>query len=309
MTFVILDPGHRKTGTIQVKKLIIEVRGNEYANRNENRNVPWTPGEIAEDAAACREAGAAIYHFHARNDDGSPSHESSRYMETAAKMRSASDILLHPTLGFVVNPSSAEGRLQHILDLAGSKDAFPDFAPLDMGSINVDYFDAHKNTFTSSDKVYQNSNETLIHFANRFKELGIKPYLVAWTIGFSRLIDDFLNMGLVDEPAIVAFNLTDGYLHAGHPPTIRGLMAHLDFLPHRRKTEWSVYSEGANLFRLASTIIAEGGHISIGIGDYPYCELGSPDNATLVREIVNIARLQGREVATPSEAKEMLGMG
>jgi uncharacterized protein (DUF849 family) len=52
--------------------------------------------------------------------------------------------------------------------------------------------------------------------------------------------------------------------------------------------------------------IAEGGHVSIGIGDYDYPELGQPTNADLVREIVRMARLVGRDVATPDDARAML---
>ena len=57
------------------KKLIITVRVNEYAPRNKNKNIPFTPDEIAETAAECRAAGASIIHFHARNPDGSPCHQ------------------------------------------------------------------------------------------------------------------------------------------------------------------------------------------------------------------------------------------
>jgi uncharacterized protein (DUF849 family) len=54
--------------------------------------------------------------------------------------------------------------------------------------------------------------------------------------------------------------------------------------------------------------IAAGGHVAIGIGDYPYPELGTPSNARLVEEVVKLARLVGREVATPDEARHMLGI-
>ncbi|MEP1030599.1 MAG: 3-keto-5-aminohexanoate cleavage protein, partial [Alphaproteobacteria bacterium] len=64
------------------KKVIIEVRVNEYMARDVNPNVPFTPDEIAEAAAACREAGASICHYHARNADGSPNHDPDAYFET-----------------------------------------------------------------------------------------------------------------------------------------------------------------------------------------------------------------------------------
>jgi uncharacterized protein (DUF849 family) len=62
------------------------------------------------------------------------------------------------------------------------------------------------------------------------------------------------------------------------------------------------------LFQLAAPIIAMGGHVSIGLGDYTYKELGTPTNAEIVRRVAEIARELGREVATPDEAKAMLGM-
>jgi uncharacterized protein (DUF849 family) len=71
---------------------------------------------------------------------------------------------------------------------------------------------------------------------------------------------------------------------------------------------WSVIDYGGNLLRLAAAIIAAGGNISIGIGDYHYPELGQPTNAELVERVVAIARDVGREVATPDEAKAMLGI-
>ena len=65
---------------------------------------------------------------------------------------------------------------------------------------------------------------------------------------------------------------------------------------------------GGNLFALAATIISLGGHISIGLGDYTYTELGQPTNAEIVARIAEIARELGREVASPQEAEAILGM-
>ena len=87
-----------------------------------------------------------------------------------------------------------------------------------------------------------------------------------------------------------------------------GLQAHLDFLPADKRIVWTVVNYGGNLLALAGAIIAMGGHISIGIGDYPYPELGQPRNADLVRRVVQIARDVGREVATPEEGKRILGI-
>jgi uncharacterized protein (DUF849 family) len=81
--------------------------------------------------------------------------------------------------------------------------------------------------------------------------------------------------------------------------TPEGLRAFTDHLPRGRRVEWAVCCKGGNAFPLAMSAIATGGHVAIGIGDYPYPELGQPDNATLVRE-VEIIRSRVPEVSTRS---------
>ena len=100
-------------------RLIIEARVNEYASRRNNPNVPWTPEEIARDAAACRAAGAGIVHFHARNADGSPNHAMAEYADTIARVRAVSDILIHPTLGAFTLDAPAETRIAHVIGTTG----------------------------------------------------------------------------------------------------------------------------------------------------------------------------------------------
>ncbi len=122
------------------KKLVIEVRINEYEMREANPNVPWTAQEIAADAAACRDAGASIVHFHARTAEGGAAFGHEAYRAAIGEIRGQSDILIHTTLGGPDRIASAEDRVAHIIELseAGFR---PDFAPLDMGTTNTDAFD------------------------------------------------------------------------------------------------------------------------------------------------------------------------
>ena len=292
-----------------MQKLIIEARVNEYMMRDQgNPHVPYLPSEIATDAFACREAGASILHFHARRPDGAPEHAIESYAETVRQIRAGSDILVHPTLGYVTLDSSAEQRLDHIIDMAKDEAQAPHFAPMDMGSVNVDRYNAQARRFETTDLIYKNSTGTLTYFAEHIREAKLKPYLVSWNIGFTRYAQAFLDMGLLDEPAFLCFCLTDNTFLGGHPGTLKGLQAHLDFLPADKHVEWTVVNFGGNLFSLAGAIIAQGGHISIGLGDYAYPELGQPTNAELVARIATMARELGREVATPDEAKAILRM-
>jgi uncharacterized protein (DUF849 family) len=298
-----------RLGSVVLRKLIIEARVNEYMMRGQgNPHVPYSPAEIAQDAAACREAGAAILHFHARQPDGAPDHQASSYADTVRRIRAASDILVHPTLGYVTLDAGPEARIAHILAMAKDPAGAPHFAPMDMGSVNVDRYNAQARRFETTELIYRNSTATLMHFAHAIREARLKPYLVSWTIGFTRYVGAFMDMGLLSEPGYLCFCLTDNTFLGGHPGTLRGLQAHLDFLPEGRHVEWTVVNFGGNLLSLAAPIIAMGGHISIGLGDYTYPELGQPTNADIIRRIVAIARDLGREVATPDEARAILGM-
>jgi uncharacterized protein (DUF849 family) len=291
----------------RVDKLIIEVRVNEYAMRDGNPNVPWTAEEIARDAGEIREAGASILHFHARQPDGSPAHGYDAYAETIRGIRQASDLLVHPTLG-QITVQGAEARVAHILRLVQDPALRPELASMDIGSTNIDVYDPVAKRFVTTNKSYVNTTETLIFFAKTFRAAGIRPALACWTIPFLRYAEAFLDMGLLEEPAYLLLVHTDRSILGGHPPTPAGLRAFLDFLPRNKRVHWTVNAKPGNLFPLAAQAIRQGGHVAIGIGDNPYGELGAPRNAELVRRVVELAKACGREIATPDEARAMLGI-
>ena len=289
------------------KKVIIEVRANEWSLRARNPNVPWTAGDFASDAEACRKAGASIYHFHARNPDGSASHDPKIYGAAIRAIRERTDILIHPTLAGVITPEGRD-RIGPVLELARDPATLPDFAPMDMGSTNLDAYDPAAKAFTTEAKTYVNTIKTLAFLGNEIRSAGMKQLLCVWTVPCWRAIDAFIDMGRIPEPAFACVVLTEGGILGGHPGTIKGLESVLEFLPAGRQIEWSVCCREGNLFPAASAALERGGHVSIGLGDYAYPELGKPTNAELVREITGMARLVGREPATPADTRSMLGM-
>lgn len=291
-----------------MKKLIIECRVNEYAPRSRNPNVPWSTAEIAGDAAAVREAGASVVHFHARKPDGSPEHAYESYRDTVRAIRQASDILIHPTLGYVTLNAPAAERLSHIRRMVEEGSA-PDIAPMDMGSTNVSVLDETGRYIPElEERVYQNSTATLHYFADHIRQYRLKPYLQVWNISFMRELNQFFKLGWLDAPVFAEFVCTDNHCIGGHPGTAKGLQAFIDFLPAGVPVEWTVCNYGGNLLPLVAQAISQGGHVSIGLGDYHYNELGTPNNAELVARVADIARSLGREVATPSEARQILGI-
>jgi 3-keto-5-aminohexanoate cleavage enzyme len=287
--------------------VIIEARINEWSMRENNPNVPWTPAEIAADAEACWKAGASIVHFHPRNPDGSPSHDLQIYADSIRKIRQRCDILVHPTLGGT-KFATDEDRIGPIIELSKKSETRSDFAPMDMGSTNVDMYDAIAHHFETDNKVYVNSIKTLSYIGQEIRRAGLKQLLCVWTVPCLRTIEAFIDSGLVDEPAFVCFVLTEGGIIGGHPGTIKGLESLLEFIPVGHMFEWSVCCREGNLFPGASAALERGGHVSIGLGDYHYRGLGVPTNADIIKEIVRMARLTGREPATPMETRAMLEM-
>lgn len=294
-------------------KIIIEARVNELAPRDENPNVPFLPSEIIADAKSCYDSGASILHFHGRAADGSPIHDAEFYLETNAGIRAQSPILIHPTLGYVANDADAMGRFAAVEEMMKDEKTAPDFAPMDVGSVNVDWWNPAENKFDTTDLIYKNSTETLMHFADRIKHHNLKHYLVSWNVSFTRQIEAFLKMGVIPEPAHILIVLTDGIMLAGHPGTPDGLDAQTKFMPKDFRTSWTVSNYKGDLLLLTEKIIKEGGHVSIGLGDYPYAEYAvngrSLTNADLIAKVVEQARALGREPATVEETRQMLDMG
>ncbi|MGE0822981.1 MAG: 3-keto-5-aminohexanoate cleavage protein [Candidatus Binatia bacterium] len=290
------------------KKVIIEVRINEYAMRDVNPNVPYSPEEIATHALDCWREGASIVHYHARDPQtGAPASDVKLYADTVRRVKEKSDLITMPTLGAWWMPS-VESRIAHIVEMAKDPATKPDFGPIDMATSNVDTYDPKAKRYKTTETVYMNTTKTWQFFAETMKSVGVKPIQALWNISSIRATQAFVDMGIFTEPVYCELALTENWLLAGHPGTVKGMEAFLDFFPAQQNWHWSVLCVGGNLFPLIAAAIERGGHVSIGLGDYPYPELELPTNARLVARVAQIVREMGREVATPGEARQILGL-
>jgi 3-keto-5-aminohexanoate cleavage enzyme len=291
-----------------MEKLIIEVRINEYASRKRNVNVPFSPREICDDAIRCWNEGASIIHYHARDPrSGAPSSDTALYADTARLIKACSDLIVMPTLGAWTMPSP-EARMRHIIEMAKDPATRPDFAPIDMGTSNVDVYDLKSRRFLSDDVIYMNPTKTLRYFAETIRASSVRPYMALWNVSAIRVTEAFVECELFEKPLYAGIVLSEAGLFAGNPGTVPGLEAMVNFIPAHLQMHWSVMCVGGDLFPLIKTALQHGGHIAIGLGDFPYAEIGTPRNDELVKRVAAIAREIAREPATPAEARKMLSI-
>lgn len=286
--------------------VVVEVRCNEYTMRDRNPHVPWSPAELAADAAACAAAGASIFHFHARDPEtGRPATETELYGETIARARDLTDIVLMPTLGANTLPDPAD-RVAHIVELSRDDATRPDLAPVDLGSFSLDVYDAPSRTFRADDLLYLNTAKTVRYLWDTISGSGVKPMAALWNVGSARLLDALLDCGAITGPVYAQVTLSANVLSA-HPVSVAGMRALVAFLPEFDGI-WSVDANGGNLLPLVGAAVEAGGHPSIGLGDYPYPELGTPTNAQLVEHVVAVLAGLGHRPATAAETRGLLGI-
>ncbi len=290
-------------------KLVIEVRVNEYATRDTSPHVPYGPEEVAKSAVDCWRAGASVVHYHASDPEtGAPSADVGIYAEVVRRIRQECDLITMPTLGAHIMPTP-EGRVAHVVEMAKDPVTRPDFIPVDMLTTNMGMYDPERKEFEWADRVYSNTVDALRYLCETVRAVGVKPAAMMWNVAAVRLTEAFVEMGLYEEPLFCELPLfSDRLMAYGHPGTVKGMQALLEFFPPRANWVWVVNLVGVNSFPVLAGAIECGGHVALGIADYPYAELGFPTNAELVTRIVEMAHSMGREVATATEAREMLGV-
>lgn len=244
-----------------------------------------TPEEIAEDAYRCYQSGASIVHVHAREADGSPTQDKNTYGRIKEKLEEKCDVIFQPSTGGAVWHSPEE-RLQPV-------ELKPEMATLSCGTANF------------GPDVFMNTEEYMEKFAKRMQELGVKPELEIFERGMIENAKKLVKKGLLTKPLHFDFVLGVPGAAPGNP---EDLMFMVDKIPEG--STWTVAGIGRHELPLATLAIILGGHVRVGFEDNVYYEKGvlATSNAQLVERIVRIAKELGREVATPEEAREILGL-
>jgi uncharacterized protein (DUF849 family) len=292
-----------------MRKLIIQVRVNEGQMRGANPHVPYAPDEIAQTVVECWHAGASIVHWHARQpNSGALSTDVALYVEAARLIKRECDIVLFPTLGANALPTIQE-RIAHVVEMARDPATQPDCVPADMITTNMDVYDRERKRFRGSrDRIYLNTTKMLEELCESVKAVGVRPVAMMWNIAGIRLTQAFIEMGHFVEPLMCEFTVFgEGFEEYGHPATIQGLQALVDFIPEGADWHWMVSTIGANPFPLYAYAIARGGHVAVGLGDHAYPEFDHPTNAQLVERVVQMADIMGREISSAAEVRRQFG--
>jgi len=269
-------------------RLIISVATTgSWTTRQQTPYVPITEEEIAEQAVQCWREGAAIVHVHVRDEQGRPTCDPARYDRVRELIRAQGcDIVINLSTGGGAGQVSDEERIAPVR-------LRPEIASFDAGSVNF------------GERVFVNSPQFLDLLAQEMYVHGVKPEIECFDSGFIENVRGFIERGLFQPP--YWFQMVLG-VRGGAPATVDQLAHMVRQLP--AGSLWSVCAIGRHQLPMNVAAMVMGGHVRTGLEDniyYSYRVLAE-GNAPLVARLVRIARELGREVATPAEARQLLGL-
>ncbi len=271
------------------KIIITAAVSGSFPTREMNPAVPYTPKEIADAAVESHKAGAAVAHIHVRDPEtGRPDFKVELFKEVLDRIRDACDMIVNLTTSGLrlTGPDVVERRLQPVY-------LKPDICSLDLGSMNF------------HDRIFENPPEWSDKAARCMRENGVKPEIEVFEPGHIRQAADLMKKGLIDPPAY--FQLCMG-VRWGIGASPENLLFMKSKLPPG--VRWSVLGTGKDQLSMITMGILLGGNIRVGFEDNIYSKKGvlAGSNAETVHMAADLAQRLGREAASPSEAREMLGI-
>jgi len=304
-----------------MKKLIIEVALNEYVRKSEHPDVPLSVGEIADQAAECVAAGAAIVHFHPRPADPgekfySLAEDVDAYQEIMKAIADRCDVITYPTYAGVRTQDSNLPLFPHVRALRESGLVpLETFVPF-IGATNFGRWSKEEGVWVQ-DQIDALPHVAMTEFLSWCRDSGLRPQFGVREIGHLRHIAAYRELGLVDSPVVLHLCLSTAFPW-GLPPDVTGLMGLLSFIPREWNAEWFIQNNhdswnaapsDEERHRLLNVLaICMNGHARTGIGDLPSWGMPQLRNVEMVSKLVEVAETIGRDIATPNEAREMLGL-
>lgn len=279
-------------------------------------HLPFTARDIEDQAVGAAKAGAAILHLHARDPDtGHPSALAEHFVAFLPGIKKRCDGVVNMTTG---------GSAIMTLDqrLAGPMAAEPEMCSLNMGSMNFALypmvnrfkewrFDWEKPFFENSDDlVFKNTPRDIAHVLTEMgQKRGARFEFECYDTGHLVMLKHFVDRGMVQAPIFIQFVF--GVL-GGMSPEPENL-THMKRLADKLfgdDYQFSVLAAGRAQMPLATMAAGMGGHVRVGLEDNLFISKGvlAQSNAEQVEKIRGLVEGLGREVASPAEARAMLGL-
>lgn len=283
--------------------VIIEVALNGATRRSRNPNVPITPQEIAVDALACLEAGAAIVHQHDADGATSAARTAEQSLETYRLiLAERPDAILYPTATFLDPVSERWGAHSPLVEAGVLRTAYADPGSVNLGSIGA------AGSRGPSSFVYVNSHADFAYQLDGCRRLELGPNIAIFEPGFLRAALAHVAAGTMPTGAFVKLYFGGGGNWSfGLPPTESALDVYCEMLAGHPVT-WAVAVLGGDVVEsgMAGWALERGGHLRIGLEDHR--GPSQPSNVELTQQAVALVERSGRRVATPAEAADIIGL-
>ena len=296
------DPGAGSQG------VWLEVALNGAWTRRRQPGMPVTRAQIVADAVACAEAGAAIVHVHAYDEDsGDPREAYEIYAPIFEDIRSRTDVICYPTVPMGPRPSAGpdEARARYDVVERLARAGLIEWSVVDPGSLNlstVAELQAGEDGF-----LYANSASDVRAGLGLCREQRLVPSYAVYEPGFLRA-GAVLHDAVPGSPRpVYRFMFSTGFTF-GFPPTEWALETYLRMLEAADPgAPWMVAGLGVELDQLCGAAIARGGHLRVGLEDAP---LGcSASNTELVVAAARAVSAAGRSLASAPEIRRSTGTG
>jgi uncharacterized protein (DUF849 family) len=276
--------------------------------------LPVTPEQIAQSAVEAARAGAAIVHLHARDPEtGRPDQTPEAFARFVGDIRGQSDVIVNITTGGAPY-MRVEERVRPAERLR------PELASLNLGSMNLAFYPMlgrftdlpgweREHVLNSRDNVFRNTFADIEFILTTLKDSGTRFEFECYDTAHLYNLAHLRDRGLVGGRLFIqtVFGL------------LGGIGPHPDDVAHMKRTAdrlfgadyvWSVLGAGRNQMAIASMSAAMGGHIRVGLEDSLWIGPGvmAGSNAQQVEQARRIVEAQGLALATPAEARAILGL-
>jgi len=274
------------------KKLIITAAlCGAGTTKKQTEHVPVTPEEIAADAVACAKAGAAVIHFHVRDEEGKNTMETKRFVQVIELVR---EECAKANVDIVVNLTTSGSKFPEDMRVAHLPILKPEMCSYDPGTMNW-----------ANSYIFSNSPAFLERLGTVTQELNIKPELEIFDGGMMGNVDYYLKKGFLKAPLHYQFVL-------GVSGGMDGNIDSLSFLLPKMQPgcTWSATGIGRSHMPMMLAALSEGcDGLRVGLEDNIYMEKGVlATNVSLVERAVKLGETAGRSIATAAEARELLGL-